>query len=367
MEIRRYHHQCIVFIMTDGIAQPGIKRRVLRIGDGSEFDLSYRRAFDEFRDLEEDFPDSAARSIHRDDLDILIDVAGQTAINCMPMLSFRPAPIQVHYLGYSITTGADYIDYLITDDIYIPESLEAHCSESLVRLPGTFMATTRAGMSAEATTRAAQQLPDDAFVLCNFNHPCKFEPEIFGVWMRILERIPNSVLWLGDWAGATRKNVLREAQDRGIPGDRLIFAEIVDHTNHSSRLRLADLAVDPHHHGGGITTVDALWSGVPVVTMCGETPSSRLGATLLNAAQLPETITHSLAEYEELVVALANDPRRLKVLRDRLWQDRLSSPLFDSELYVRNLERGYEAMARLYRDGEPPQNIRITQCNIRGD
>lgn len=327
--------------------------------DGSPFEQSYRQAFDQFQDLEENYPNSAARTINRDNLDILIDVAGQTAINAMSILSFRPAPVQAHYLGYSITTGAEYIDYLITDNIYIPQTLEEHCSEALVRLPDTFMATIRAPISREPTRRADHGLPDDAFVLCNFNHPCKFEPDIFGAWMRIMARIPNSVLWFGDWSAATRKNLRIEAEARGITGDRLIFAPIKNHAEHCERLKHADLAVDPFHHGGGITTVDALWCGVPVVTACGETPSSRLGASLLTAAELPDTITHSLSEYEDLAISLSNDAPRLQRLRERLWDGRTTSPLFDTKRYVRNLERAYEAMVRRHRDGQPPANIKV--------
>lgn len=331
----------------------------LQRGDDSDFDRSYRAAFDQFRDLKADSPLSAARSIYQDGLDILVDVAGQTAVNCMQILTFRPAPIQAHYLGYSITTGADYVDYLITDDTYIPSELEPHCSEALVRLPDTFMATTRAAISAEPTCRSDHDLPEDAFVLCNFNHPCKFEPQIFGAWMRIMTRLPNSVLWLADWSSATRRNLRREAEDRDVSGDRLIFAPILGHAEHCDRLRLADVAVDPHYHGGGVTTVDALWCGVPVVTICGKTPSSRLGTTLLKAAELPETITGSLGEYEDLVVALANDPERLKTLRRKIWDRRLTCPLFDTERYVRGLERAYQAMWKTHRAGEAPHPINI--------
>ena len=331
----------------------------LQLGNDTDFDRSYRAAFDQFRDLKADSPVSAARAIYQDDLDILIDVAGQTAVNAMSILTFRPAPVQAHYLGYSITTGADYVDYLITDDTYIPGELEAHCSEALVRLPDTFMATTRAEISAEPTCRADHDLPKNAFVLCNFNHPCKFEPEIFGAWMRIMTRLPNSVLWLGDWSDATRKNLRREAKDRGVSGSRLIFAPIMEHAAHCGRLGLADVAVDPHYHGGGITTVDALWCGVPVVTICGKTPSSRLGATLLKAAEVPETITGSLNEYEDLVVALANDPERLKKLRRKIWDRRLTCPLFDTARHVRGLERAFAAMWKTYRAGEAPHPIRI--------
>lgn len=331
----------------------------LQLGDDTEFDRSYRAAFDQFRDLKADSPVSAARHIYRDGLDILIDVTGQTAVNAMSILTFRPAPVQAHFLGYSITTGADYVDYLITDGTYIPSELEPHCSEALVRLPDTFMATTRAAISAEPTCRADHDLPEDGFVLCNFNHPCKFEPEIFGVWMRIMTRLPNSVLWLGDWSPATRKNLCREAEDRDVSDDRLIFAPILDHAEHCGRLGLADVAVDPHYHGGGVTTVDALWCGVPVVTICGKTPSSRLGTTLLKAAELPETITGSLGEYEDLVVALANDPERLKTLRRKIWDRRLTCPLFDTERYVRGLERAYQAMWKTHRAGEAPRPINI--------
>lgn len=324
---------------------------------GTEFSISYRNAFDRFTDLPFQQPHAAAATIHDDKIDVLIDVAGLTAVNCMPVVSLRPAPVQAHYLGYSITTGADYIDYLITDRIYIPPEWQAFCSEKLVYMPDTFMATVRQPIADWQPTRAELGLPDRGFVFANFNHPCKFEPIIFKAWMDILRQVPDSVMWFGDWTTATKCNLWREAQNHGIDPDRLRFANIVPHEWHCARLAQADLALDNLHHGGGITTVDALWSGLPVLTMFGDTPPARLGATLVDAAGMPEFIVDDLPAYIETAVALAHEPRRLADLKARLIARRDDCALFDNARHREHLEDGYAAMWANYQAGNPPRPI----------
>ena len=325
----------------------------------SEFSRGYRGAFDRFTDLPFRNPVAAAAALRDDQIDVLIDVAGLTGANCMPIMALRPAPVQAHYLGYSITTGADYIDYLITDQTYIPPDCRHLCSEQLVYMPDTFMATVRQPIADWRPTRADLGLPDDGVVFANFNHPCKFEPTIFQAWMDILKRVPDSVIWFGDWAPATKRNLWREAQARGVDPDRLVFAGIVPHEWHCARLAQADLALDNRYHGGGITTVDALWSGLPVLTMFGETPSARLGATLVRAAGMPELIVTDLAAYVETAVALARDPDRLADLRARMAAKRDGCALFDTERQTRNLETAYRAMWDNHLAGERPRPIDI--------
>ncbi len=327
--------------------------------NGSRFSIGYRKAFDRFTDLPFLHAFAAAAAIRDDRIDVLIDVAGLTAVNCMPIMSLRPAPVQAHYLGYSITTGADYIDYLITDRIYIPPEWEYLCSEKLVYLPDTFMATVRQPIADWQPTRAELGLPDGAFVFTNFNHPCKFEPIIFKAWMDILRRVPDSVMWFGDWTSATKRNIWRQAQDQGIDPDRLRFANIMPHEWHCARLSQADLALDNLHHGGGITTVDALWTGLPVLTMFGDTPPARLGATLVSAAGMPELIVDDLPTYVETAVALARTPRRLADLKARLVAKRDTCALFDNARHRRNLEAGIRAMWENHRAGKPPAQIEI--------
>lgn len=221
----------------------------------------------------------------------------------------------MHAIGYSITTGADFIDYLLTDRTYIPEAWESVGPEKLLYMPGTFMPTKRPEQIGPAVRWAAQGLPDEAVVFCNFNHPCKFEPRIFAAWMTILANVPGSVLRFGAWINDTRANLRREAAKHGIDGYRLIFAEIVDQEDHLARLSLVDLALDNLQHGGGVTSVDALWVGLPVLTILGDKPGARLGATLCNAAGVPDMITSNLPSYINRAVALAADPALRHALR----------------------------------------------------
>lgn len=327
--------------------------------NGSEFSRDYRAAFDRFTDLPASRPEAAATTIARDGIDLLIDVAGLTAVNCMPILAWRPAPVQAHAFGYSITTGADYVDYLISDPIYIPPRDAALGPEALVYLPETFMPTLRAPVADQPLRRAALGLPEEGVVLANFNHTCKFEPVIFAVWMGLLREFGDAVLWLGDWLPAARANLRREAAARGVAPERLVFAAIVEHDQHLARLALADIAVDNRLHGGGITTVDALWVGLPVVTIEGETPSARLGATLLTAAGAPELITRSLDDYVALIGELARDPARRAALREKLIQARDSAPLFDTGRFRGHLETGYEMMVARARRGLAPATIEV--------
>jgi predicted O-linked N-acetylglucosamine transferase (SPINDLY family) len=321
------------------------------------FEQSYKAAFDSFHNLVGLTPRQAAARIGAEGIDILIEVSGHTSITCLPIAAYRPAPVQVHLLGYSITTGASFIDYLITDEIYIPRNQAAMGSEAVVYMPHSFMPALAQPVAKGTTRRAELNLPDDAFVLANFNHPCKFEPVIFDAWIAILKRVPNAIMWFGHWFEETSANLRHEAEARGIAGKRLIFAPIVEHAEHLRRLTKADLAVDNRLHGGGITTIDALQVGLPVLTVVGPTPSSRLGATLLNGIGTPDMVASSLDDYVEKAVAFACNPGALVSVRDRLEANRETTPLFDFKRYVRDLERAYEAIWQRHQDGMPPALI----------
>ncbi|MBT6430263.1 MAG: tetratricopeptide repeat protein [Rhodospirillaceae bacterium] len=331
----------------------------MRPSDGSKFCAGYRGAFDHFRDLPDTAPHLAAQIINQDGIDVLIDASGLTSINCMPVCSFRPAPVQMHAFGYSITTGADYIDYLVTDRTYIPEEWEAVGTEKLLYLPDTFMPTKRPEKIGDPVSRADVGLPEGVTVFSNFNHPCKFEPRIFAAWMEIMDQVLDSVLWFGAWMHDTQANLRRQAAKYGIDGDRLIFAKIVDHESHLARLKLVDLALDNFQHGGGVTSVDALWVGLPVLTVLGDKPGARLGATLCNAAGIPDMITPDLPSYIERAIALANDPEQRRQLHQRLIEGRESHPLFDNERFNRNLDDAIVAAWQNHLAGRPPQRIEL--------
>ena len=308
------------------------------------FEKQFRGAFDTFRDVPGTRPEGAAQAIHDDAIDILIDTTGHTTISCLPILAMRPAPVQAHYLGYGLTTGASFVDYLITDQTFTPPELRATCSEELVYLPHSFLPFSPGTMDECTVSRSDCGLPEDGVVFCNFNQPAKFEPIVFSLWMQILKSVPDSVLWLGNWNDVTRGNLRREAEARGIAAERLVFADIVPHARHLKRLQLADIALDTLFHGGGVTSTDVLWAGVPLLTCAGDTPQSRLGASLVTALGLTELITDDHHHFAGTAIELAQDPAALGYLRDRLQQRRTDSPLFNQERYVRDLEKAFETM-----------------------
>ncbi len=289
----------------------------------SEFSRGYRDAFDQFFDCDDD-PDITAKIIQDNEIDILIDVIGQGVGHCLELLARRPAPLVVHYLGYSITTGADFIDYIVSDEIYLPARDMSLGPEMPIYLPNTFLAAVPMKVSKSVPTRRECGLPETGTVFCNFNQMFKLESDIFSVWCRILNAVEGSVMWLGGWSTAAMHNLRREARARGVDPDRLVFGKIVEHADHLARLCHADLSLDTFHHGGGVTTTDCLWAGVPVLTTRGPTPSSRLGNSILHGAGLDHLVLDDLAGYEKLAIELGNDPQKLSDLR-QAWLEQKST------------------------------------------
>jgi predicted O-linked N-acetylglucosamine transferase (SPINDLY family) len=294
------------------------------------------------------------------EVDIAVDLMGLTKHHRPGIFALRAAPIQVNYLGYPGTMGADYIDYLIADPTLIPESAQCHYSEKIAYLPDTYQANdSQRPISAIPATRAAEHLPEDAFVFCCFNAANKISPPVFDIWMRILSRVPGSVLWLlGDLPLASA-NLRSHAARRGIAPERLIFARPLPLAEHLARERLAHLFLDTFPYTAHTTASDALWAGVPVLTRSGETFASRVAASLLHAIDLPELIATTSAEYERLAIELALHPERLRHLRERLARNRLTAPLFDSAAFTRHIEAAYTAMHARYLAGLPPATIYI--------
>ncbi len=359
-----YTHRSSLPLAIQGLIEQHDRKRFEIVGyslmacDLSEESATFRNTFDKFTYMVGWRPEVAARRLHADGIDVMIDTTGHTSVHWQDVIAYRPAPIIAHYLGYSITTGADYVDYLISDKRYIPPEWQQYCSEKLVYLPDSFMTPLRGKISDKVFTRASQDLPEDGFVFANFNHPCKFEPSIFDIWMRILKRVPGSVLWLCDWIPKSIDNLRREAEQRGVSGTRLVLAKREAHADHLSRLRLADLVLDNRYHGGGVTTLDALWAGVPVLSCAGERPAARLGATLLSAAGMLDLVTTDLAEYERQALIYAENPALLASVRARVAKCQ-TSPLFDPDRYRRHVEHAYEMMWKNYCAGRPPQVIEV--------
>jgi protein O-GlcNAc transferase len=304
----------------------------------------------------------AARRIYADKVDILVDMKGHTQGARLGILACRPAPIQVHYLGYPGTTGADFIDYLISDKIVTPIEHAPFYSEKLVFLPHSYQVN---DAQQEIASRVWQKeelgLPHNSFIFSSFNLPYKIDPLMFDCWMRILNQIPHSVLWLFNGGETTTKNLKQEARVRGIDPRRLVFADKLPKAEHLARIRLADLALDTRIVNGHTTTSDSLWAGVPVITLQGGHFASRVSASLLNAIGLSEMTTPNLDAYERLAVRLASHPAEHQKIKAKLALNRLTEPLFDTPGFVGNLEAAYQKMWRIFTAGRAPQQFEVIE------
>ena len=325
---------------------------------------SYRRTIadtvDHFVDIRSDTIEASAQRIHADRIDILVDLKGYTRFARPQIAALRPAPIQVSYLGYPGTWGCDAMDYVLVDRFVVPPSEAAHFTEQLVYLPHCYQVTDdRQPIAAETPSRAACGLPAAGFVFCCFNKPFKLEPAIFDVWMRILGQVPGSVLWLIRELPEAEDNLRQAAEQRGISGDRLVFADILPKPAHLARHRLADLFLDSYSYTAHTTGSDALWAGLPLITCPGTTFAARVAASLLTTLDLPALIARNLADYEERAVRLATDPAALNALRAKLARNRETAPLFDTARFARGLEAAYRRMWEIHEVGDPPRLIQV--------
>ena len=301
-----------------------------------------RAGFDHFVDLH-DCNDAKAAEISRQfGIDIAVDLGGYTRGSRSGIFIQRAAPMQVAWLGFPGTTGSPAFDYLIADEGVLPAEHAADYSEDVIRLPHCYQPNdTRRQIRDETPARTALGLPRDAFVFCCFNNPAKISPEVFEIWMRLLKRVQGSVLWLLDENPVASQQLALHAQDLGVDPKRLIFASREATPEHLARHRLADLFLDTWPYNAHTTASDALWAGLPVLTLQRDTFGSRVAASLLQAAGLPELITSSSSAYESLATQLATDRVRLRELRRRLHAQRMVCPLFDTTRFTRDLEHAY--------------------------
>lgn len=298
---------------------------------------SIRAGCDYFVNISAMTAEVAARKIHADGIHILIDLAGRTIGNGLEILALQPAPIQAQFLGYPDTLGAEFIQYAIADSALITPEIAQTYTEEIIYLPHAFFSSPME-ISQRTLTRAEFGLPDDAFVFCCFNSHYKITPDLFDVWMRILQQVPKSVLWLTGGCEILIANLRREAETRGIDGNRLFFTEKLPNSEYLARYRLADLFLDTFIYNAGSTAISALWAGVPVLTRSGNTNASRMGASICAAAQLKSLICSSSEEYQKQAIYLATHRRSLTYYRGKLTKNRDQLPLFNVPGFVQTLE-----------------------------
>ena len=331
------------------------------VDDGSDMRSRLIKSFDQFHDVRLEPDHAVAKLLTAREVDIAVDLMGHTQDARPDIFAHRPAPIQMSYLGYPGTTGAEFMDYVIGDAIVLPFDQQEFFSEKIVQLPDCFMVndSTRP-ISAQTISRAQAGLPEHGFVFCCFNQSYKISRPMFRIWMRLLARIEGSVLWLSQLNSRAVQNLRNEAMACGIDPERLVFAPwTATQADHLARHRLADLFLDTLPYNAHTTAGDALWAGLPLVTCRGESFPGRVGASLLNAIGLPELVASSLDEYEALILKLATDPSFLQSIRRKLEQNRLSYPLFDTDRFRRHIEAAYLTAWDIWQRGESPRSFRI--------
>lgn len=318
-----------------------------------------RGSFDKFGELFGLPAQVAAQRIKDDGVDILVDLTGHTLYSPLPILACRPAPVQVTYLGYPGTTGSPDVDYIVADKTIIPREQEKWFSEKIVYMPDCYQVNDRQRYVDERmNSRVTFGLPANAFVYCCFNESRKVDRALFQVWMRILSRVPNSVLWFLKANAVVTKNLREEALAAGIDPARLIFAPRLPAEQHLARYVQADLFLDTLFYNAHTTASDAIWGGCPLVTVLGKTFPARVAASILRAAGLPELVTSTLQEYEDLAIRIGLDQDFARSLRKKAEAAR-AAPIFDSPRFTRHLEWAFDRMWDTYVQGQAPASFDV--------
>jgi predicted O-linked N-acetylglucosamine transferase (SPINDLY family) len=332
--------------------------------DGSELRARMARSFDRFVDVRGRTDFEIASLLREQQVDIAVDLMGLTGSSRHGILAFRPAPIQVNYLGFPGTMAMSHMDYLIADRIVIPPGEQRHYSEKVVYLPDTYMASdAKRRVSDRCFRRAEAGLPENGVVFACFNNSYKFRPRTFDIWMRLLKAVDGSVLWLSEPHASAKRNLMNEAETRGVDAERLVFAPFLEKLDeHLARLRLADLFLDTLPCNAHTTASDALFMGVPVLTTPGPTFAGRVAASLLSAIGLPELVTDSPAAYEARALELARDAHALRAMRNKLADNRDSFPLFGTARFTRHLEAAFVGMWERHRRGVVPESFAVARA-----
>ncbi|MDZ4852828.1 MAG: tetratricopeptide repeat protein [Pirellulaceae bacterium] len=328
--------------------------------DQSALSQRFEKGFDQLIYVDREGFEDAAKMIADKGIAILVDLQGYTRGARTEIMAQRAASIQVNYLGYAGTMGAQFIDYIIADAFVVPADRQSFYAEQIVHLPDCFMVNDRLReIDATTPTRMDEGLPENGFVFCAFSSAVKITPKMFDVWLRLLEATPNSVLWLRQSNPTTIRNLSEYAIGRGLAKQRLIFSQSASMPKHLARHRLADLYLDTFPYNQHSTAGDAIRMGVPLVTLAGESFASRVAGSLLHAVGLPELITYSVDDYEKLATQLANERDRLLGMRRRLARNLVDHSLYDGRHFATNIEKAYTLMWEVFQRRESPRPLAI--------
>ena len=326
-----------------------------------EWRIRAKSSFDQFIDVRDKSAIETAELARVLAIDIAVDLKGFTQDTRTDIFAYRAAPIQVNYLGFPGTMGADYIDYIIADHTLIPEENRNCYSEKIAYLPNSYQANIKnRSISGKTFTRKEMGLPEESFIFCSFNNNYKITPAIFDSWMRILNSVEDSVLWLFQTNDIAVKHLKKEAEFRGVHSRRLIFASRLPVEEHLKRIQLADLFLDTHPYNAHTTASDALRVGLPILTLMGNSFSSRVAASLLKSVNLQELIASDPNEFELIAIDIAKNPKKLQQLKSNLKNSLTTSTLYNSTLFTKQIESLYKMMYKRYADNLPPDHIYIT-------
>lgn len=325
-----------------------------------ELHINIKNNVNVYRDIKDISDHEAALVARKDEIDIAIDLQGYTGNQRAGIFANRAAPIQINYLGNPGTMGAEFIDYIIADEILIPEKNQKYYLEKIIYMPDSYQVQDDELKEAEIIpSKTELGLPEDCFIFCAINNNYKILPEVFNSWMRILDKVEKSVLWLLETNKVAKNNLLREAELKKIGSDRIVFAKKTSYDIYLSQLKCADLFLDTFVYNGGATASNALWMGLPVLTKKGQSYPARMASSLLHSIGLPELITNSTVAYEKLAIELATNPNKLKYIKLKLKENRLQKALFNTEIFTRNFEKGLEMVYQNYVEGNNPTNIYV--------
>ncbi|OYT88082.1 MAG: hypothetical protein CFE46_06535 [Burkholderiales bacterium PBB6] len=354
-----FHHHATAVLMTQMLEQRDTSRFEVHLfshngDDSSATGTRVRAACEQFHDVTHLTSEAIARRMRELDIDIAVDLKGHTRNSRFDLLAFRPAPVQVAFLGYPATSGADFLDYIVGDPVVTPIEHAGHYTECIAQMPHSYQPNDRHRALPPAPSRASLGLPEDAVVLCCFNQTYKISPHMLDLWARVMAGAPTAVLWLLAWNPTAKANLNRELVARGVPPERIFWAGTKQMNDHIARLRQADLFLDTWPCNAHTTASEALWAGVPVLTVPGATYASRVAASLVTACGLPDLAAGDEDSYVALATALANEPETLSGLSEYLEQHRLELPLFDSARYTRDFEAMLVRMFEREQAGEAP-------------